>query len=175
MELLESPRHTELYKYRLDAGDKYIYYILSVTAACIALVVQMTLNTPLARIHMVLGVAVLLWIVSFYYGCKCITRLDQALALNIQGLSMSEIAIGQRMRVNPRMEEAIKNSFEYYARKSAKNRKRQFSCLIIGTLFFLWYHIYNMAHQPIAPVQKTQINLFQQPGEKPQYIWNLTQ
>jgi hypothetical protein len=55
----------ELLKIYQSNQDKYIYFLLAASAACIALVIQLTTGKPLQCHHLILGAAIILWGASF--------------------------------------------------------------------------------------------------------------
>ncbi len=60
----------EMHKQHRMGQDKYTYFILAVAAAGIAFSIEKTTGQKLSWSMLPLGVAVILWAISFFFGCK---------------------------------------------------------------------------------------------------------
>lgn len=67
---MAADRYEQLVADIYAAKDRYSYYLLAIAAAAIAFAATRTNGVPLQEDHYVLGIAVLFWGLSFYFGCK---------------------------------------------------------------------------------------------------------
>ena len=130
----------DLRKSQNESLEKYAYFLLAAAGAAIGYSLSKTDNKFLGWNLMPLGMAVLSWGLSFYFGCKYILCKQKANAINIQA--------GNRIlgTVSPIERNKIIQEADalFYATMTdlTKNGKRQFTCLIGGVIFFvLWYVI----------------------------------
>jgi hypothetical protein len=120
-----------------DAQEKYTYYILAVNAACMAFTINLTKNSHIDVSQLPLGLAVICWCTSFYYGIlqiKC--RLD-IIEINIK-LLRNHI-YNREKEEKQRLEQ-----LQEYSLKESKYVKKLNLFLICGTLLFIIWHIIMM-------------------------------
>ena len=130
-----------------EAQNKYIYFILGISGAAMALSVNQTKESSLAWSQMPLAIAVILWGLSFFYGC--LNRLWTLSALSTNA-GIFEVAAGKNPIIGNHpiiIQEGTKildGIFEKQSNKAAKYAEWQFKCLIAGAISYLIWHILEM-------------------------------
>lgn len=149
------------------AKDKYVYYLLAITAGAIAFVAHETREVALHEAHWILGIAVLFWLVSFYVGCK--NRF-----LDISYLSDSFWSAGLKLgiaaerhllgnTITEDQQKALWTAEEFVDgvdedKKTASAGARtcfelQFRLFVLGAVAYIAWHVYEMYFRmPPSPV-----------------------
>ena len=65
-----SDNYREVYRAHMEGLRQYAYFLLAVSAAAIGFAVNQTQQARLEIWHAPLGLSVLLWGASFYFGCR---------------------------------------------------------------------------------------------------------
>ena len=115
---------------------KYVYYLLSISASCIAFSLYQTKGAPLSFSQIPLGITMCLWGASFYFGCK---KLTSNLTIKSKNFFMVQNAYHsfEKEKAKGEMDAEIVIGGKYF--------KYQFNCLIAGTFGFVIWHIWEMA------------------------------
>src|SRR5258706_3491162 len=77
-----SEQQIEVYKQHRAAQEKYVYFLLAAVGAAIALVVTQPQGAKLAYSQIPLAFAVVLWGLSFFFGCKHLGYAESTLFAN---------------------------------------------------------------------------------------------
>ena len=134
-----------------EAQAKYTYFLLAAAGAGIALAIQQTAGLPLNWGQLPLGLAILSWGASFWSGCYNRAYFHTTLIANVAFLQLKD---GDHPKQPPTPNEtrgAIEGtSIAAERNSSSANRwgNRQFRLLILGAIFFLCWHIIEMARKP---------------------------
>ena len=80
---MSEPHTRYLHEQLTSAQGKYAYFLLAAAASAIALAVNQTAGEPLKRHQAFLGIAVLCWGLSFYFGCRYLGWMNATLRTNI--------------------------------------------------------------------------------------------
>ena len=135
------------------AQDKYTYFLLAVAASAIAFATQITKESSFSYSLIPLGLAVLVWGLSFYCGCQNIRYSNTNTIANIELLNL-ESGEYPEFSKNPKMiqviTEGIKSAFESNSVKLCSYSNWQFRFLIIGSVMFIVWHIFEMAIRTIG-------------------------
>lgn len=152
----------ETYRQHRTAQDKYAYFLLAAAGASVAFSMQRTAGSPLSYFSILFGLAVLCWGVSFWCGCQRLRYVEAVLFLN---MNILEIERGLNPRAQTRedinlaiadLDPAMKSASE----KSGRYAQWQFRLLIVGALFFIAWHVTEMAvvtfdkQEQVAPDEK---------------------
>ena len=134
---------------RLTEGQsKYAYFLLAAAAAGIALAMKETTGQALARDHAVLGLAVLSWALSFYFGCEYLAWVDATTRANM-ALLMLQAGSHPDSPAHPQAREAAmegtRQAAEENAHQSRRLANRQFRFLVVGAVFYIIWHVIEMA------------------------------
>ncbi len=138
----------ELAKQLNEAQSKYTYFLLAVAASAIAFAVQITTGRPLDWTLILLGLAVISWGGSFYAGCQNRDYFSSTLYANISLLQLQD-GNHPEYRNHPQMVAAACEGVREAANINSSTANfwghLQFRLLVLGAVFFLIWHIVEMA------------------------------
>lgn len=153
--------YRELSKSLQEIQNKHCYFLLATAAAAIALSVRATAEASLSWSQLPLGLAVLSWGMSFYYGCRFMTNVDIVTSHTLTDMQIQagelpyskepNIELDYRAVAKQVYEDSVKSLSE-----SAKNfNRRQFRLLVAGAVLFVGWHVLEMGIRtsPTAPFQ----------------------
>jgi len=138
-----------MHKLLTEAQHKYIYFLLAAAASGIALALNRTAGTAISWGHLLLGLAILNWGMSFFCGCK---HLDYFISVIYANAEYLKVQSGQEPTVgrHPQMIEAassgIMEAVDSNIKKSIKFATWQFRLLIWGAIFYIGWHVQEMIH-----------------------------
>lgn len=147
--------------------DKYVYYLLAITAGAVAFVAHETNQVALHEAHWILGVAVGFWLVSFYVGCKNrfldISYLsDSFWSIGLKlGIAAERHSLGGKITEDQRKGLWIAEEFVDGIDEDKKNAsvgardcfEWQFRLFVLGAVAYIVWHIYEMyLRMPLPPV-----------------------
>lgn len=138
----------ELTERREAANEKHVYFLLATAAAAIGLAVQRTYGHSLAWSQIPLALAVLSWGISFLSGCYLIKTYDTIRAVELiylDHLHRNEGVAG------PETKKARNERFDKLGPRMGFFWRWQFGALIAGAVFFLVWHVTEMALRTPAP------------------------
>ncbi len=138
----------EVYRQLRTSQDKYTYFLLAAAASAVALSVNRTTGATLSYWQTPLGLAVLCWGLSFYFGCRHIAYVNSTLYTNSVLLRVQ----GGTRPVAGRSPQAIAADAERITREMEANSEDanryghwQFRLLICGALLYIVWHVLEMA------------------------------
>jgi hypothetical protein len=140
MESNEENKLTGLINQSNDSTVKHSYYVLSVTASCIAFSLYQTRNDVISIHHIPLGLAIISWGLSFYFGCKYIQGTAELMRQNYFLLTKS-----RTMSIN------IEQMLQPYIKRVSKSNNLQFRLLLFGAVLFITWHILMMSTRTFVP------------------------
>lgn len=144
----------ELQKQHRAGQDKYTYFLLAVAASAVAFSVQKTSGLKMAWSMIPVGLAVLAWGVSFFFGCKNLLWVQASISANFsllhlqRGIHQEQPAHHQESEVAIR---GVKSALDKNMDMAAYYAKGQFLLLVLGALFFLAWHITEMLLRTFPP------------------------
>ncbi|KUM03524.1 hypothetical protein KIF53_13300 [Chromobacterium subtsugae] len=121
----------QLHQQHIAANDKYCYFLLAAAGACIAYATEKSVGVPLTWPLLVLGAAIVMWGLSFYYGCYWITNERNALWHNMALLDVQE----------PLDKVANRILFDQSSKGAKTGERRQFRLFIIGGICFIVWRV----------------------------------
>lgn len=137
----------EVFRVHREEQSKYVYFLLAASGAAIGFTINQTQVLILSYTQIHLGLAILLWGLSFYFGC-------QQLQFSLKGLYINsgflDIQKGNDKDVgsNPQMIYAaldiVKEMYEKNSSEITKNGKRQFQFLVLGAISYILWNIIEM-------------------------------
>lgn len=146
---------TEVYRQFHTAQHKYVYFLLAVAGSGVALAVNQTQNRTLVWSLWPLGVAVLSWALSFMFGCRFIEYSTSSTYSNAQ-LLLVERGVHPKAGPHPSMiaaaSEGIREAIEANARAQGRLAKLQVRMLLLGVMFYIAWHVYEMLLRTSASV-----------------------
>lgn len=137
-----------LHEQLTTAQSKYAYFLLAGAASAIALALNRTAALALAFSQVPLGLAVICWGLSFYFGCRHIAYVAATLSANA-ALAMIQAGVHPEIPPHPEYQRAAAEGTRDAANDNAfaagRNARRQFRLLIMGALCYVAWHILQMA------------------------------
>ncbi len=133
-----SPLLLELYKELVMARDKYTYFLLAVAAAAVAYTTKVTTDSTLSWSMIPLGLAIICWFFSFICGCRQLHYIKKFIfaIMDYDGV--------KKGRINETEEKIINEVMESSLEKRESLDKQQLWFLIVGSVFFVAWHIIEM-------------------------------
>ena len=131
-----------------ESQGKYIYFLLGIAAAAIALSVQRTTGSPLTWRMILLGLAVLSWAGSFFAGCRNRAYFNSGLYANVDFLQLQD---GSHPQLPSHPDavagacEGVRRAAEQHSVSGSFWANLQFRLLVLGALLFLAWHVFEMA------------------------------
>ena len=134
----------EIYKAAREGQDKYTYFLLAAAGAAIAFSVTQSQNAFLTWSKLLLALAVLSWALSFYAGCRQIREVASVLQQNYELLRIQE-GLHSQFPNHPQVVEGIEAVVRESASKSGRWGAHQFRFLVAGAIFYVLWHVAEMA------------------------------
>ena len=144
---MASEREIEVYRQHRTTQEKYVYFLLAAVGAAIALSVNQTQREPLEWSQVPLGVAVLLWGLSFYSGCRHLAYVQSTLFANAAMLNVESgrhPEVGNHPQLIAAASEGIRVAMETNSNRAKRFANWQFRLLILGAISYLGWHVYEM-------------------------------
>jgi hypothetical protein len=137
----------EMHKQHRMGQDKYTYFILAVAAAGIAFSIEKTTGQKLSWSMLPLGIAVILWALSFFFGCKHLYWVQASMSANYSLLQLHKGVHADQPEDPQRLEAAkrgVSSALDLTMEKNEFYGQWQFRMLILGAVFFITWHIAKM-------------------------------
>lgn len=145
--MTKQPDLIELSKLHAAAQNKYTYFLLAASGACIGFSVQKTEGMVLSWNLVLCGLAVFCWGLSFYCGCKNVVSQKIAMSTNIELLQLKRGIHPQQptefMHTQAEIN-ATKEALESVISRGTWHYRWQFRFLVLGALLFIAWHIQRM-------------------------------
>jgi len=146
----------EVHRQLRVSQDKYTYFILAVAGAAVALAIRETHGTAITWPPSLVGLAVLSWGISFFYGCRHLEYVNSTLYANADLLKVQN-GIHPQYNTSPEIAlaavEGIRDAVESNSKKAGRLARWQFRLLVIGALFYIGWHIWEMVLLALAPAK----------------------
>lgn len=153
----EMPDATELELYRTlrSSQDKFCYFMMTSAGTSVGFALTQTRTAEWHYSLLALLLAASCWVGSFYYGCRNTLMGNATIFANVAMLQFGRGAGGASANVAERAAQIQGASQVAYknADMAAKYSKRQFRLLILGVVFYIFWHgseMYNAAQLPSA-------------------------
>jgi len=130
-----------------EKRQKYVYYVLALAAASIAFAVNITINQKLNNTMIVLGLAVLSWMISIYSGLKSL-RYD--MEYDVMNVNLLDAISGKHKDLGTHPQkiaigvDVIGGAMNATNTKITSFNKLQNWSLYIGTVLFIIWRILMM-------------------------------
>jgi len=137
----------EIHRALRDAQNQYVYFLLGVAGAAIALAINATRASELSWSQLPLGAAVLAWGLSFYFGCRNRTLSTASLGAN---LALFDVRAGRHPATggDPVRKaagaEILRGIFEDHSSKANRAWQLQFWFLVGGAVLYVAWHVLEM-------------------------------
>lgn len=122
------------YKEVNNLRNRYSFFLLAITASAIAFSTKQVDDRAFELQLVPLGITIILWLLSFYFGCKHIEyghKLDKCIFMLAVQQRNNEVTIKEEALITG--SELVDNSF-----------KRQFKTLVLGAIFYIIWQIIEM-------------------------------
>ena len=142
------PTEEELYKQSRIVQDKFTYFLLAVAASVIGFTIQEVSGRIFEKSLIFLGIAIILWCMSFYFGCLHIKYVSSTIYANyglIQTQNDKNLSVPDEPEYISAATAGIREAMEKNAEKANKYAKWQFRILILGAIFYIFWQITEMA------------------------------
>ena len=144
---MPSDDQIEIYRQHRTAQEKYIYFLLAAVGAAIALALTHTQGAKLSWSQAPLGGAVLLWGLSFYFGCTHLRYVESTLYANATLLRVQageDPEIGTHPQMMAAASAGVRQAIEGNSNKARLYARLQFACFIAGSLAYIAWHVLEM-------------------------------
>jgi hypothetical protein len=144
-----SEKNFELFKAHRDGQDKIAYFLLTASGAGIGFAVTQTKDAWIGYSQIPLGLAIICWGLSFFFGCRYLRKVNNLLGSNYRFVTIKdkrEIAAADSYAMQSIQTEMYKQN-----PKVAFASKAQFNLIIAGALFFLAWHVLEMYLRASSP------------------------
>jgi hypothetical protein len=139
--------HNEIRKQFRQQQEKYAYYIIALCVAAVAFSISITRDASLKFSQIPLGIAVLTWGLSIYFGLKFIQTIISALRSNNSYLDVIKgihPVVGDHPQKIEYAANLLKETMEEKGKKAGKFYDWQNTFFIIGFISFIAWHILEM-------------------------------
>jgi hypothetical protein len=140
-------REVTVFQTLRTAQEKYTYFLLGAAGAAIAFAVTQTHDAKLSWSQTPLAISIFLWGLSFIFGCLHLQYGNSILHSNIEMLRIQRGAhpeFGARPDLIEAASQRIRNVVEKNSIVSSRYASWQFWSLVVGAVFYLLWHIYEM-------------------------------
>jgi hypothetical protein len=134
----------EIYKAVREGQDKYTYFLLAGAGAAIAFAITQSQTATLTWSKLPLAFSVVSWAVSFYAGCRQLNEVSNILQQNYDLLRIQE-GLHPEFPNHPKIVSTIEGLVRENAAKSGRWGRRQFRFLVAGAIFYVFWHVTEMA------------------------------
>ena len=137
-----------LYNQLRTSQDKYVYFLLAITASAIAFSVQITKDSVFSLTLAPLGIAVFCWAWSFYCGCRHIQYVNSILYSNTEYLRIkngTHPEVGSNPNYIQAASEGLREAMSNNQDSATSRANWQFRLAIIGGIAFICWHLLKMA------------------------------
>lgn len=128
-------------------SEKYTYYVIALAAASIAFSVNLTIDEKLQWVHLPLGISILLWLSSAYFGLRNLQWTGSHYYANIALLDI-ETGHYPPTQNNPHLNkiatDVILEQLEIKSNMSKLTGARQMKSFYAGVFLFIVWRILDM-------------------------------
>lgn len=144
---MSSESQLEVYRALRESQSKYTYFLLAAAGAAIGFALTQTQNIGISCSQIPLGIAVILWGLSFYFGCRRLAYVNSTLyansaLLNIESGQHPEV--GNHPQHMQAASEGVRQAIESNSEIANKLGHWQFRTLIAGAVFYVSWHVLEM-------------------------------
>ena len=144
---MSSDRSNDYLKQSHDMREKHVNFLLAASGACIAFAVTQTRMENLAFVHIPLGLAILCWALSFWFGCMFVRHRSTTLLLKgtHQQLAESPTSTPSQLMIYEHAASNSEGSFNtFYNNRAGIGYIWQLRMFVIGAACFLGWHVWGM-------------------------------
>jgi hypothetical protein len=131
-----------------------LYFLLAAAGAGIGFAVTQSQQATIAWSKLPLAIAVVCWGLSFIFGCKQLRQTNNILQKNYQMLRVQK-GIHPVLPPTPEVLAFIEKDLEESSSSSGGWGRLQFSYLVAGAIFFVLWHVIEMALRTPGLIERT--------------------
>ncbi len=159
---MSGDRIIEVYRQLRTSQDKYIYFLLAAAASAVALALNRTQDRQLSLLLLPWGFALVLWGLSFFFGCRHLAYVSSTLFANAELLRIQR---GEHPRVGSHPEligaasEDLRSAIDYNSERANLLAKLQFGFFAAGALSYIAWHILEMYARTAQAVSSVSLSV----------------
>jgi len=126
-----------------DMRQRYVYFILTATGACIGFAVTQSRDAHVSLQMIPLALAAIAWAMSFFLGCRALYWKPVSIAHNIELLkarSGRNPVAGNHVEAIRIAVDTFTKNFDQAMSKFAIYVRLQFALFVVGSVLFLAWH-----------------------------------
>jgi hypothetical protein len=145
--LMDNENYREIYKVLNTSQDKYVYFILTASVAAIGFTITQTKTLSLSLTQIPLGLSLICWGLSFWFGCRNREYYNSTLYSNGE---LIKVQTGQNPRVgnDPRLiqaaTEGMMKALNHNSDKINLYGSLQMRMFLTGAIFYIIWHVIEM-------------------------------
>lgn len=144
----------ELHSQHRNGQEKYTYFLLGAAGATVGFALQQTSGMKMGLPMIPLGIAVLLWGLSFYFGCRNLLWVQTSIMANYSLLQLQK-GVHAEQPDHPELLAAamrgVRSALDSNIKRAQFSGIWQFRLLIAGAVFYVAWHILEMAIRTFSP------------------------
>jgi len=151
---MNDDRLLEIYRQLRTSQDKYIYFLLAAAGAAVALALNRTQGEPLTPFLVPWGLALVLWGLSFFFGCRHLNYVSSTLFANAELLRVERgehPKTGTHPGLISAASEGIRSAIEYNSNRANRLARLQFAFFVAGALAYVAWHLLEMYARKLPP------------------------
>lgn len=137
----------EVFRVLRESQSKYTYFLLAAAGAAIGFSLSQTKDVSLAESQWPLGLGVLLWGISFFFGCRHLAYVNSTLYANAALLKIEsgqDLGGGNHPQGMQAASEGVRNAIEKNSESANQLGHWQFRFLIAGAVCYIIWHVLEM-------------------------------
>ena len=141
-------KELEVYRQFRASQDKYTYFLLAVSGSAIAFALNRAEDRSISLYLIPWGIALLLWALSFYFGCQHLAFMGSTLYANFELLKVksgTHPKVGSHPGKIEAASEGISDAIQKNGNKAASYRKLQFVFIILGVISYVIWQLIEMS------------------------------
>ena len=141
---------TDLMKEFRSQQQKYVYYIIALSVTSIGFSIFQTMNEPLKITQIPLGLAILSWGFSIFFGLSFIRYIISSIYANIEYFNVIEgnnPDVVKKPQFKDSIIEGIKQAIQSNSKKTTKLFKSQNYLFYFGVVLFILWRIIEMYYK----------------------------
>lgn len=144
---MATEQQVEIYRQHRNAQEKYVYFLLAAVGAAIALAINQTQGIKIAWSQLPLAGAIILWSLSFFFGCRHLRCVEATLYANAALLKITSgqhPEVGTHQQMMAAASEGVQEAIESHSKWAGRFMRWQFNFLIFGAINYLGWHIFEI-------------------------------
>ncbi|MFT6631872.1 MAG: hypothetical protein ACJAS4_001833 [Bacteriovoracaceae bacterium] len=144
---MSSEHELEIYRQFRTSQDKYGYFILAAVGAAIGFALTQTNGKALSYSQIPLGISLISWCLSFYFGCNHLNYVSSNMFANLELLKVEKgrhPKAGNHPQVIKAASDGIRDAMETNSKWSSRFARWQFQSFTFGGISYVVWHVLEM-------------------------------